>query len=382
MHTTSTRPRWATRLIAGLGTVAVGSGLVLVAAGPASAAETATSGSLSWGVKASFRSYIASPIAHGSATAGGGASTAADGTFAFPAATGTVDGGSVDAAFGGDVHFTGHAGALDMTFSDLKLSLDGTAGQLFADVDSKGLSTGTLEHYEDVALATLDLGTVTAQPTAGGYSWTAIPATLTADGATAFAGFYSAGTALDPVSFSLDVAEDTDPGTDPGTPAEDEQELTVVVPEGTEEPQPGAFGWEITGDDSAVSLGTAAASDGHLSATGQLKPVVVTDTRSTRSAWSITAQVSDFTAGATTFDGSSLGWTPRVVTAGGGATAGAPVVPGLVSGPGLSQTATLGSATTGHELGTATLGADLELQVPADTAAGTYGATLTLTALS
>src|SRR5262249_44731315 len=65
-------------------------------------------GALDWGIKASFRSYITGPIAHGAMSATGGASQNADGTFRFPVS----GGGSYDSAtgaltlsFSGGVHF-------------------------------------------------------------------------------------------------------------------------------------------------------------------------------------------------------------------------------------------------------------------------------------
>jgi len=58
------------------------------------------------------------------------------------------------------------------------------------------------------------------------------------------------------------------------------------------------------------------------------------------------------------------------------------VASGFVGGDGLSVPATLGSATDGHEKGSALLGADLDLQVPVSVGDGTYRATLVLTGLS
>jgi hypothetical protein len=48
----------------------------------------------------------------------------------------------------------------------------------------------------------------------------------------------------------------------------------------------------------------------------------------------------------------------------------------------LSVPATVASAASGHDLGTAEVGADLDLRFPAETEAGGYTATLTITALS
>src|SRR5690606_28085112 len=101
-------------------------------------------------------------------------------------------------------------------------------------------------------------------------------------------------------------------------------------------------------------------------------PVRVTDTRAAGPGWSLSGQVSDFAAGERSFSGSSLGWAPRVEEAGGGAVAGEPVASGFGGGAGLSQSAALGRADAGHELGSALLGADLDLRVPIDATDGTY----------
>ena len=55
---------------------------------------------------------------------------------------------------------------------------------------------------------------------------------------------------------------------------------------------------------------------------------------------------------------------------------------GRTSGNGLKSPSTLASATAGHLAGTGSVGADLELELPIDTAPDSYSATLTLTALS
>ncbi|ACZ31784.1 metallophosphoesterase [Xylanimonas cellulosilytica DSM 15894] len=156
------------------------------------------------------------------------------------------------------------------------------------------------------------------------------------------------------------------------------QKLQVVVPEGA----PGELVWAVDGANPLVDLGTATAAGDHFAATGTLNPVRVTDTRRGTPSWSVSAQVGDFTGSHGTFSGKYLGWTPQVLTAGGGATAGAAVATGFGGGAGLSVSSVLGSAGAGHPTGSATLGADLDLVIPVDVTDGTYRATLTLTALS
>jgi hypothetical protein len=157
-------------------------------------------------------------------------------------------------------------------------------------------------------------------------------------------------------------------------PGSDSETITATVPE-----QEGEFSWTISAENHDVTLTDAQNMGAYLESTGELVPVTVTDSRSGGPAWSISGQVGDFSGG---LAGKYLGWTPDVQVAGAGATAGAAVQPGLTSGNGLTDASTLASATTGHETGSATIGAALDLQVPVTTPPGTYTATLTLTALS
>lgn len=159
-------------------------------------------------------------------------------------------------------------------------------------------------------------------------------------------------------------------------PADNEQTITATVPQAT---PGGDFTWTIDSN-SVVDLGTLTNAGAYYHATGQINTVTVTDTRTGQAnSWSVSGQLSDFTGG---LSGSHLGWAPKVVTAGAGATAGAAVANSTDGGPGLAGSQTLGSATDGHSAGSGTLGADLDLKVPVTTPAGQITATLTLTALS
>jgi hypothetical protein len=175
--------------------------------------------------------------------------------------------------------------------------------------------------------------------------------------------------ASDPVTLTV---TEGDPDPEPG---DGEQEIVVEVPD----LGPGEFAWQIAGTDPTVDLGEAIDGGDHWRANGSLVPITVADTRSGGLAWSLSGQLGSFTGG---ISGKHLGWTPEVLTEGAGATAGPSVAPGLLSGDGLSVSSLLASAPPGHGLGTATVGADVELRLPRDTAAGAYRATLTITALS
>jgi hypothetical protein len=156
------------------------------------------------------------------------------------------------------------------------------------------------------------------------------------------------------------------------------EDIQVDVPAAA----PGEFGWTIDGQNGLVDLGTAKEKDGYFEATGAINPISVSDTRSSLSPWSLSAVLGDFSDGDKTFSGSYLGWTPKVLTAGAGAVAGAPVASGFDGGKGLSVSRVLGSAAQGHDKGDALIGADLDLKLPSETAKGSYRATLTVTALA
>jgi Htaa len=198
------------------GLAAFGGVLALAAVGPAAAGAqggppapiTLTSGYVDWGVKASFRNYIKGPIAHGSFTASDGATVNPDETFRFSFVSGTynVITHGVVSQFDGTVQFTGHGGVLDLTISDPKVETVGNTGTLYVDARSKNMSTGQFEDFDDVAFATLDLTNSVMTPGNMTVGISPIASTLTADGATAFAGFYQAGTALDPLAISVGYA--------------------------------------------------------------------------------------------------------------------------------------------------------------------------------
>ncbi|MFG2622396.1 HtaA domain-containing protein [Streptomyces sp. NPDC048507] len=198
---------------------------------PASAAEaagrTVQGGRLDWGIKSSFQSYVTGPVAKGSFKLTGGAATAGGSLFRFHSATGSYDPGSgaFDAAFSGGVTFQGHqkpdgAYELDMTVSRPTVRISGGSGTLYVDVSSKAKDTGAVTTEAQVPFATLGLGGVNMKGGGSPVALTDIPATLTAQGAKSFAGYYAAGAALDPVSLSADVlAPAPDGGAQPSQPA-------------------------------------------------------------------------------------------------------------------------------------------------------------------
>lgn len=203
-------------------------------AGPPAGPADIAGGTADWGVKASFRSYIAT-IGAGTVTVDAPATTNGDGTFRFPNATGTWDGGTAHAAYGGSIHFVGHQGALDMTISAVRVELDGATGALRADVVSRSSDTGELVTFDDVAFADLNPTGITPGESGSTYTWADVPATLTADGSAALAGFYPAGTALDPVTLAFTFGEPSP--TQPAPPTIDPPVAPTPTPTEPVDPQ-------------------------------------------------------------------------------------------------------------------------------------------------
>ncbi|HEX7132544.1 MAG TPA: HtaA domain-containing protein, partial [Iamia sp.] len=194
----------------------------LTVAGRPDGPVTVVGGDLDWGVRESFRRYITGSIAHGEIAVSDGATVDEDGTFRFPAETGSVVDGVVEAGFGGALRFTGHDGtgtppgvpALDLTISAVRVSVAGDTGTLVADVASRGLDDGAIATYDDVTFAQLDLAAVTPTPVEGGLHYAAVTAALTEDGSAAFADFYAPGDPLDALDLTLLLGDAAPPRTE------------------------------------------------------------------------------------------------------------------------------------------------------------------------
>ncbi|MFJ6697489.1 HtaA domain-containing protein [Streptomyces sp. NPDC091272] len=176
-------------------------------------ARTVQGGRLDWGIKSSFQSYVTGPIAHGNFALRGGAATVGGSQFRFHSASGSYDpdSGEFRSGFSGAVRFTGHGkpdgtNELDLTIGRPTVRISGGSGTLFADVTSKARSTGKVTSSPQIPLASLAVGGINMKGGGSPVALNNVPATLTSQGARAFAGYYTAGTALDPVSLSVDVA--------------------------------------------------------------------------------------------------------------------------------------------------------------------------------
>ncbi|MGD9736462.1 MAG: HtaA domain-containing protein [Solirubrobacterales bacterium] len=168
------------------------------------------SGGIGWGFLSSWRSYVLLSPPAGSEEVSAGATATGEltnpaTTFGFPAT-----GGSYTAAYGtvpaeltlaskGSVDWAkpGHM-INEVRLSNLEVEFGPAGSWLIADVST---DFGAPEATEDVKFASLDPAAVTPAVAADSVTWTDVPATLTADGAASFAGFYAAGKELE----SIDV---------------------------------------------------------------------------------------------------------------------------------------------------------------------------------
>ncbi|BCJ62255.1 HtaA domain-containing protein [Micromonospora endophytica] len=217
--------QWATAAV-------LGAAASLAAVAPATAAPTdVTGGSLSWGFKSSFRTYVSNGDGNPPIAVTGGATRNSDGTFTFPATGGSYDSatGATTVNYGGTVVFSYPGHFFTITLANPTVVVDAVGGSLLADVDL-ATSGGGFEPVQ-VAQATIaTLGTGTSTPTSSGetVSWNNLTTTLTEAGASAFAGFFTAGTVLDPASFTLT----TGAGGGPATPAVTVNPSAALDPEG------------------------------------------------------------------------------------------------------------------------------------------------------
>ncbi|MCI7688925.1 MAG: HtaA domain-containing protein [Trueperella pyogenes] len=156
-----------------------------------------TQGTLSWGLRASFTTYIRGAIAHGKWDLNG---ASWDGTnFNFPVSGGTFNTKTKSGTiyYSGSVHFTGHDGVLDLTISRPSLTINGNSGALYMNVVGSDMS-GKKFDLGRVHFANAAIDKISVTDTALNFGASSV--TLTAAGAKAFAGFYKAGEALAPLS--------------------------------------------------------------------------------------------------------------------------------------------------------------------------------------
>ncbi|MGV9184077.1 HtaA domain-containing protein [Arcanobacterium canis] len=156
-----------------------------------------TRGTLSWGLRSSFTNYVQGSIAKGSISPKN--ATFANRQFMFSASGGSFDttkqSGTIH--YTGSVHFGGHDGKLNMTISNPSLVISGKSATLYMNVSSSSMD-GKVTNYGRVAFANVKLSTLSVSN--GSLNFGSSSVSLTASGAKAFAGFYSAGEHLDNMS--------------------------------------------------------------------------------------------------------------------------------------------------------------------------------------
>lgn len=200
---TKTAPRWHSALSLGLASVLAGGALAL-AAPTAQATDTATltSGTISWGLKSSFRSYLTGAIAGGAITPTAPATD--DGTQStYTNATGSWSDSQSEVSTEGSVAFYGHHGSLNFTIGQPRIVISDSTAQLVVDAVASDATV-----LDDLALADLDLSEAVTT-TATTVTITDAPATLTEAGQALFAYngnyFYTAGTELDPLDAEFTI---------------------------------------------------------------------------------------------------------------------------------------------------------------------------------
>ncbi|MEV0396325.1 HtaA domain-containing protein [Polymorphospora rubra] len=214
--------RWVTA-------VALGGAAALFVVAPASAAPVdVTAGSLDWGFKASFRSYVATGNGNPPIAVSDGATRNADGTFRFSYRNGSYDAaaGTATVHYDGTVVFSYPAHFFTITMANPTVVLDGAAGSLRADVDLTVTGGG----FEPISVDQAEIATLaTGTPQSDGstVTWSNLATTMTEIGASAFAGFYGAGTALDPATVRISTSGG------PAGPAVTVTPATGVDPAGT-----------------------------------------------------------------------------------------------------------------------------------------------------
>ncbi|WP_172386023.1 HtaA domain-containing protein [Streptomyces sp. MNP-20] len=168
-------------------------------------------GTLTWGFKQSFRSYVVG-MAQGKITPSGGAQQAPrNGVFTFGGAKGTYDVGNhaLKTSFKGGVRFASKLHKFDIAIADVKVRTKGRTGAIQADVTLNGAK------QNDIDLATLDLNGIRPGHGQGGaVTFKDVPAKLTAKGAKAFNGMYRKGEVLDPATLTVKPGAPV-PGPDP-----------------------------------------------------------------------------------------------------------------------------------------------------------------------
>lgn len=157
---------------------------------------------LTWGVKSSFRNYIAGGIAKGHWDLDGTAYS--NGNFTWSNGFGNYENGQGSVSFPGSLRFTGHHGLLDLKISGVKLVFANGQGKLMATVTSNNMD-GVAQQFGEIEFATVDISSLTVE--GGKISLNGAAVTLSKAGSLAFAENYPEGQSMDPISFTADLSD-------------------------------------------------------------------------------------------------------------------------------------------------------------------------------
>ena len=163
------------------------------------AVAVSQAGSLTWGVKASLRSYV---LGGGSISTSAGAGSNG-GTFLFPQSSNNFDhaAGIGTSNYSGRVSFDYPAHGFSIALSNPRVAItSANSGVLITDVTYNGTTRS------GVTFANLSFGAANQKTVGNTTTFSNVTASLTASGASSFAGFYGAGDALDPLSFVVGKA--------------------------------------------------------------------------------------------------------------------------------------------------------------------------------
>lgn len=170
---------------------------------PALTSPLSATGALAWRLKQSFVSYVSA----GGGTVVGGAFTGS-GSY-------QQSGDRLVLDTAGTIVFCYPAHFFWIALSNPTVTIDPSgSSRLTATVETNQFGTEYGPWRTDIATLTPTGPTHSSDNKT--VTWTAIVATLTADGAGAFGGLYSAGTAIDPINLSISVPGAVPPVTNPG----------------------------------------------------------------------------------------------------------------------------------------------------------------------
>ncbi|MEB4615467.1 HtaA domain-containing protein [Leucobacter sp. M11] len=171
-------------------------------------------GSLSWGVREAFVTYVEGPIAQGAIQVDGKLATRQKNSFTFK----QVSGGTWDAKkqtgsvkYGGWVKFTGHHGALDLNLTQVEVRVESAkkAGIYAYDELEKRMAR----------IGDVDLSQAKRTEQGNAVTWTGAPATVTAQGRMFFQDYLpSNDNTLAPLTFTVGTASTEKPVTPPKPP--------------------------------------------------------------------------------------------------------------------------------------------------------------------